>query len=182
MMSGEGIGKEKKMLPYIISVAIVIPILVAILAFVPKLDLLGGINPYLLPLFNAFINGSTFVILILALIAIKNKNIVLHKRLMTTAIGLSLVFLLSYVLFHASTEQTKFGGDGIIRTVYFIILVTHILLAIAIVPLVLISYVRAISEKFDKHRKIARITLPIWLYVTLTGVIVYLMIAPYYPQ
>jgi putative membrane protein len=85
-------------------------------------------------------------------------------------------------LFHAATEQTKYGGEGALRTVYFIILITHILLAIAIVPLVLISYVRAISEKFDRHKKIARITLPIWLYVTFTGVIVYLMIAPYYPH
>jgi putative membrane protein len=100
---------------------------------------------------------------------------------MTTAIALSLVFLLSYVLFHASTEPTKFAGEGMVRNIYFFLLLTHIFLAIAIVPLVLISYVRAIAQKFDKHRKIARITLPIWLYVTSTGVIVYLMIAPYYP-
>jgi putative membrane protein len=135
-----------------------------------------------LPLFNAIINGTTFLLLLAALMAIKNRNIVLHKRLMTTAIALSLVFLVCYVLFHASTEPTKFGGEGRIRSVYFFLLLTHILLAIVIVPLVLITYVRAIAEKFDKHRKIARITLPIWLYVTLTGVIVYLMIAPYYPH
>jgi len=174
-------NKEKQLKPYIIATAIAIPVVVTILAIIPKMDILGGINPYLLPLFNAVINGSTFLILLAALWAIKNKNITLHKRLMTTAIALSLVFLLSYVLFHASTEPTKFAGEGMVRNIYFFLLLTHILLAIAIVPLVLISYVRAIAQKFDKHRKIARITLPIWLYVTSTGVIVYLMIAPYYP-
>ena len=181
-MSADTVNKEKKFLPYIIAAAIAITVVVAVLAFAPRLEFLDGFNVYLLPLFNAIINGSTFLVLLMALFAIKRKNITLHRRLMTAAIALSLVFLLSYVLFHASTEQTKFGGEGSIRTIYFIILVTHILLAIIIVPLVLISYVRAISEKFDKHRKIARVTLPIWLYVTFTGVIVYLMIAPYYPQ
>jgi putative membrane protein len=101
---------------------------------------------------------------------------------MTFAIVLSVLFLLSYVTFHAATEPTKFGGEGFIKSLYFFLLISHILLAIAIVPLVLISYVRALSEKFDQHRKIAKITLPIWLYVTSTGVIVYLMIAPYYPS
>jgi putative membrane protein len=175
-------NKEKQLKPFIIAAAIAIPVVVTILAIIPRMDILGGLNPYLLPLFNAIINGSTFVILLAALWAIKNKNITLHKRLMTTAIALSLVFLLSYVLFHASTEPTKFAGEGTVRYIYFFLLLTHIILAIAIVPLVLVSYVRAIAQKFDKHRKIARITLPIWLYVTLTGVIVYLMIAPYYPQ
>jgi putative membrane protein len=175
-------NKEKQLKPYIIAAAIAIPVVVTILAFMPRMDILGGMDPYLLPLFNAIINGTTFLLLLAALMAIKNRNIVLHKRLMTTAIALSLVFLVCYVLFHASTEPTKFGGEGRIRSVYFFLLLTHILLAIVIVPLVLITYVRAIAEKFDKHRKIARITLPIWLYVTLTGVIVYLMIAPYYPH
>ncbi|MEZ5173836.1 MAG: DUF420 domain-containing protein [Bacteroidia bacterium] len=175
-------NKEQKFLPLIITAAIAIPAVVAILAFMPKVDLPESFDVYKLPLLNAFINGTTFLVLIAAFAAIKGGNIKLHRRLMVTAILLSLVFLLSYVLFHAATEQTRYGGEGALRTVYFIILITHILLAAAIVPLVLISYVRAISEKFDKHRKIARITLPIWLYVTLTGVIVYLMIAPYYPQ
>jgi putative membrane protein len=99
---------------------------------------------------------------------------------MTTAIVLSVLFLLSYVTYHAASESTKFGGEGAIKSIYYFILLSHILLAIVIVPLVLISYVRALSEKFDKHRKIARYTLPLWLYVTITGVIVYLMISPYY--
>jgi putative membrane protein len=175
-------NKEKKYLPLIITAAIAIPLVVALLAFMPQIQLPGGFDVYLLPMFNAIINGSTFIILLLALNAIKNGNVPLHRKLMTSAIALSLLFLLSYVTFHAATEQTRYGGEGFIRTVYFILLITHILLAAAIVPLVLISYVRAISERYDKHRKIARITLPIWLYVTFTGVIVYLMIAPYYPN
>jgi putative membrane protein len=101
---------------------------------------------------------------------------------MTTAIVLSVVFLVSYVLFHAATEPTKFEGTGAVKGIYYFILITHILLSAAIVPLVLISYVRALTEQFDRHRKIAKITFPLWLYVTSTGVIVYLMIAPYYPQ
>ncbi len=182
MSSSSQTNKEKQLKPFIITAAIAIPVLVTILAIIPKMDVLGGLNPYLLPMFNAIVNGTTFLVLIAAFLAIKNKNVVLHKRLMTAAIALSLVFLLSYVLFHASTEPTKFGGVGFMRSVYFFMLLTHILFAIVIVPLVLVSYVRAIAEKFDKHRRIARITLPIWLYVTLTGVFVYLMIAPYYPQ
>jgi putative membrane protein len=113
--------------------------------------------------------------------AIKNKKIALHRRLMTIAIALSVVFLISYILFHAATEPTKFGGEGAVRSIYYFALLTHIVLSAAVVPLVLISYVRALSERFDKHRKIARITLPIWLYVAFTGVLVYLLIAPYYP-
>lgn len=175
-------NKEKKFIPYIVAAGIAIPIVVTILAVAPKMEILGDFNYHLLPLFNAIINGSTFFVLLAALWAIKNRNIVLHKRLMTFAIVLSVLFLLSYVTFHAATEPTKFGGEGFIKSLYFFLLISHILLAIAIVPLVLISYVRALSEKFDQHRKIAKITLPIWLYVTSTGVIVYLMIAPYYPS
>jgi len=169
---------EKKMLPLIIGAGVIIPTAVAILFFAPKLEL--GFNIGFLPKLNAIINASTSIILIMAFIAIKNKNIKLHKALMTSAILLSIVFLLSYITYHASTESTKFEGVGTIKSVYYFILFSHILLAIAIVPLVLISYVRALSEKFDKHRQIARYTLPLWLYVTITGVVVYLMISPYY--
>jgi putative membrane protein len=99
---------------------------------------------------------------------------------MTTAIALSLAFLVMYVAYHMTTDSTKFGGEGIIRPIYFFILFSHILLSIAVIPLVLITYVRALAERFDRHKKIAKITFPIWLYVAVTGVIVYLMISPYY--
>jgi len=161
----------------IIFLSIVLPIAVAALYVLPKTE--TTLFSFL-PLLNAIINGTTFLILIAALVAIKNKNIVLHKRLMWTALVLSVVFLLSYVLYHATTPSTSFGGEGTIKYIYFFILLTHILMSAIVVPLVLLTLVRALSEKFDQHRKIAKITLPIWLYVTLTGVLVYLMISPYY--
>lgn len=161
----------------IVFISIVLPVAVAVLYVLPKTE--TTLFSFL-PLLNAIINGTTFLILIAALVAIKNKNIVLHKRLMWTALVLSVVFLLSYVLYHATTPSTSFGGEGTIKYIYFFILLTHILLSAVVVPLVLLTLVRALSEKFDQHRKIAKITLPIWLYVTLTGVLVYLMISPYY--
>ena len=99
---------------------------------------------------------------------------------MKFAIGLSVTFLVMYVAYHMTSDSTPYGGQGFIRYVYFFILISHILLSIVIIPLVLISYVRALSQRFDKHRRIARITYPIWLYVAVTGVVVYLMISPYY--
>ena len=99
---------------------------------------------------------------------------------MTTAIALSVTFLVMYVAYHMTSESTKFGGDGALRLVYFFILITHILLSVAVIPLVLITYVRALADRFDRHKKIAKITFPIWLYVAVTGVVVYLMISPYY--
>ena len=99
---------------------------------------------------------------------------------MTAAIACSVVFLVMYVAYHLTSEATKYGGEGILRPIYFFILISHIALSVAIIPLVLFSYVRALSEQFDRHRKLAKITYPLWLYVAVTGVIVYLMISPYY--
>jgi putative membrane protein len=160
-------------------VSILIPLVVAVLYLIPK-NFEVGEGILILPKLNAVINGITFLVLIGAFISILRRNVVLHKRLMLSALILSVLFLLSYVTYHSLTESTPYGGIGVLRTIYFIILITHILLAIAIVPLVLITFSRALSERFDKHKKIARITLPIWLYVTFTGVVVYLMISPYY--
>jgi len=176
-------SSQKKIRVLIIVLSIVVPLLVAALYVLPKPE---HVSPELrnilnfLPRFNAIINGSTFVILLLAFRAIKGKNIKLHRKLMTTALVFSMLFLTSYVTYHTTSPSTHFGGEGIMKYLYFFVLFTHILLSVVIVPLVLISYVRALSEKFDKHRKIARITLPIWLYITFTGVVVYLMISPYY--
>lgn len=169
---------NKKYMPVIIAASVIIPIAVAILFFMPKIDI--GSKLTILPLFNAIINGSTAIILILALRAIKAKNIELHRKLMTSAIVLSVLFLLSYITYHATSDSTVFGGEGMIKNVYYFILLSHILLSIIVVPFVLISYVRALSERFDKHKKIAKITWPIWLYVTVTGVLVYILISPYY--
>ena len=162
-----------------IILSIVLPLAVTVIYLMPKLSV-SIFNFHILPLINAWINGFTFVVLLAALIAIKQKKISLHKRLMTSALVLSILFLVLYVTYHTITESTKFQGEGLIKTIYFFILFTHIICAVSIVPLVLITYIRAISEKFDKHKKIAKITFPIWLYVSISGVIVYLLISPYY--
>lgn len=172
---------EQRFSKLIIVVSIVIPVVVAILFGVKLKDFGFDVEPLsFLPPIYASINGLTALVLIAAVLAIKNGRQKWHERLMTTAIGLSVAFLLMYVAYHMTADSTKFGGEGAIRYVYFFLLISHILLSIIIIPLVLITYVRALSKSFDRHRKIARITFPIWLYVAVTGVIVYLMISPYY--
>ncbi len=174
---------EKKFSTPIFIVSILIPVVVAILFSVKLKDL--GINvepmPYLPPIY-ATINGLTAVLLVSAVMAIKNGKRKLHERLMTLAIGCSVVFLIMYVAYHMTTERTNYGGEGTLKYIYFFILASHILLSIAIIPMVLVSYVRALAERFDAHKKLARITYPLWLYVAVTGVIVYLMISPYYAK
>ncbi|MEY4084708.1 MAG: hypothetical protein RL074_495 [Bacteroidota bacterium] len=174
---------DQKYSKLIVLVSILIPVVVAILFGVKLKDLGYDVEPLsFLPPIYATINGITAVVLVSAVVAIKKGNKDMHQRLMTLAIALSLAFLVMYVAYHMTTDSTKFGGEGFIRWVYFFLLISHILLSIAVIPLVLITYVRALAAKFDQHKKIAKITFPIWLYVAVTGVIVYLMIAPYYVQ
>ncbi|OXG07342.1 putative membrane protein [Flavobacterium araucananum] len=186
---------EKKYNKYIIAVSILIPVAVGIL-FVIKLKDFGiNVEPLsFLPPIYATTNGLTAIALVLGVIAIKNGKQKLHERLMTSAIALSLAFLVMYVAYHMTADSTKLGDlnhDGIVdavekakvgavRYLYVFILLTHIVLSVVIIPFVLVTYVRALSKRFDRHRKIARITFPLWLYVAVTGVIVYLMISPYY--
>ena len=172
---------EKKFSKLIIGVSILIPVVVAILFGVKLKDYGYHVEPLsFLPPIYATTNGITAIVLIAAVIAIKNGKRKLHEWLMTSAIALSLAFLVMYVAYHMTSDSTKFGGEGTIKYVYFFILITHIILSIAIIPMVLITYIRALAENFDKHKKISKITFPIWLYVAITGVIVYLMISPYY--
>lgn len=172
---------EKKFRTPIIIVSILIPIVVAILFSVKLKDFGINVEPLsFLPPIYASINGITAILLILAVRAIKNGNRSLHEKLMTSAIACSVIFLVMYVAYHMTSESTKFGGEGVIRYVYFFILLTHIALSVIIIPLVLFTYVRALSKQFDRHKKLARITFPLWLYVAVTGVVVYLMISPYY--
>ena len=174
---------EKKFNKFIITVSILIPVVVAILFGVKLKDFGYNVEPLsFLPPIYATVNGITAIVLVAAVRAIKKGNRKLHERLMTTAIALSVTFLVMYVAYHMTADSTKFGGEGAIRYVYFFLLISHILLSIAIIPLVLFTYVRALAEHFDRHKKLAKITFPIWLYVAVTGVIVYLMISPYYVQ
>jgi putative membrane protein len=172
---------EQKFSKFIVVVSILIPVVVAILFSVKLKDFGIQVEPFsFLPPIYATTNGITAIVLLFAVKAIKSGNRKLHEKLMTTAIALSVLFLVMYVAYHMTADSTKFGGEGAIRYVYYFLLISHILLSIAVIPLVLITYVRALAERFDRHKKIAKITFPIWLYVAVTGVIVYLMIAPYY--
>lgn len=175
-------------------VSIVIPAVVAILLFTPLNLGISGEWVKFLPTLNAVVNSLTSVVLIGAFIAVKNKNVTLHKSLMLTALFLGVVFLLSYVLYHSSSTTVKFGDanhDGVLsaeelaevgmmRGIYVFILLSHIVLSIGVVPLVLLAFQRALTGQIDKHRKLVKFTFPVWLYVSITGVIVYLMISPYY--
>lgn len=168
---------EKKYNKLIVILSVTIPIVVALLFGIK----IPNVEPLtFLPPIYATINGITAIILVAAFIAIKNKNFVLHKNLMTTAILFSVVFLVLYVVYHMTSDSTKFGGDGAIKYVYYFVLLTHILLSIIVIPFVLITYVRGITNNIEKHKKIARITFPLWLYVAVSGVLVYIMISPYY--
>jgi putative membrane protein len=140
----------------------------------------GSFDIHIFAKFNAVINSVVSLLLIIALIAVKKRRYVLHKRVMIAAIILSVLFLVSYVCHHLFAGDTKFGGVGSIRYFYFFILITHIFLAAIILPFILFTAYRAMISEFPRHKKIARVTWPIWLYVSVTGVLVYLMISPYY--
>ena len=169
--------KEKRFNRYITIISIAIPAVVVALFGIrlPDVEPLGFLPPI-----YATINGVTAILLISAVISIKKGKQKLHQNLMTSCIALSLIFLIMYVAYHMTSDSTPYGGEGLLRYVYFFILITHIMLSIVIIPLVLRTYALAYLKKYDKHRKIARITFPIWLYVAVTGVVVYLMISPYY--
>ena len=184
----------------IVAVSILVPVVVALLLFIKwendelifnmrmpnydpiiLLDNLPIVKPLtFLPPIYASINGLTAILLIISVQLIKKKKRKLHELLMKICIGLSLLFLVMYIAYHMTSDPTPYGGEGAIKYVYFFILISHILLSIAVIPFVLITYVRAITNDIVLHKKIAKITFPLWLYVAVTGVIVYLMISPYY--
>jgi putative membrane protein len=172
-------SKEKG--PYhklIIVLSVVLPLAVAVL-FKVKIP---GYDLSFLPPIYAAINGLTAILLVVAVVAIKNQRRKLHENLMKTCIGLSAAFLVMYVLYHMTSDSTPYGGEGPMRIVYYVILISHILLSVAVVPIVLFTFSRALSGNFERHKALAKFTFPIWLYVAITGVIVYLMISPYYVQ
>ncbi len=172
---------ETKYNKLIVVLSVAIPVVVALLFGINLRKLGFDVQPLsFLPPIYATINGLTAVLLIAAVVAIKNGNRKLHESLIKVAIACSVAFLGMYVAYHMTSDSTKFGGEGAIKYIYYFILITHIVLSIIIIPLVLTTYVKALSERFDKHRKIAKVTFPIWLYVAVTGVVVYLMISPYY--
>lgn len=175
----EGLSlREKRMNRWIRVISVLVPLLVALLFGykIPDAEPL-----YFLPPIYAGINGITALLLVLAVLAIKNGRQRLHQGLMTTCLGLSALFLVLYLAYHMTSDSTPFGGTGAIRYLYYLVLISHILLSIIVIPLVLITYAKAHLGDFAKHRRLARYTFPLWLYVAVSGVVVYLMISPYYP-
>ncbi|MEZ4688495.1 MAG: DUF420 domain-containing protein [Bacteroidia bacterium] len=174
----------KKYKPLIWVFSIVVPLLVAVLLNpgFPKISL-GDFDTYIFPKINATINSMVAIFLILGFLMIKRRKIQLHRIFMFSAFVLSALFLVSYVLYHISTPSTPHcDASPIGRLPYLIILISHIGLSAIIIPLASFSIFHALSERFDKHRRLARITFPLWLYVAITGVLVYVLIAPCYPN
>jgi putative membrane protein len=169
-------------IPIIISLSIIIPIVVALLMLFPDVFHIESENYDFssLPFFHAILNGSTAVLLLTGFILIKNKKINAHKISMISAFVLSSVFLISYVTSKLTNDPVPFGGEGFIRITYFFVLITHIILSVAVLPLALFSIYRGITGEFDKHKKIVKWTFPIWMYVAITGVMVYIFMTPYY--
>lgn len=145
-----------------------------------KLDINPGFNIHIFALMNAILNSAVSILLVAALAAVKKGNYLLHKKLMIAAMGLSVLFLLSYIAHHLLSDDTHFGGEGFIRYIYFFILITHIFLAAVILPFILFTAYRGLVAEWAGHKRLAKITWPIWFYVSVTGVIVYVMISPYY--
>jgi putative membrane protein len=169
---------EKRLNRVILAVSVAVPAVVAVLFYTPALEWRADVS--FLPKLNALINSTVSILLLTGYGLIRQRRMAAHRACMMAAFALSAVFLVSYVVYHSASEHTAFGGEGLVRTVYFALLISHILLAAIILPLVLFTFTRAMTGRVEQHRRLARWTFPLWLYVSVTGVIVYLMIAPYY--
>ena len=186
-------GRDKFYLRLIATISVIVFLLVLVLSQLPKAETVPPFVKYL-PVLNAFLNGTCTIILLISFYFIRRKKIEIHKRLNISAVILSTIFLLSYVLFHSFGVETRYGDldhNGVVdateialagnmRLAYFGILITHIILAAIVLPLVLLSLYRGLTNQVKLHRKIVRWSFPVWLYVTISGVIVYMMISPYY--
>lgn len=182
MNSGLLTSNHKIFVRLIISISVIVPIVVAALMYMPRESGNSLLSSYRhLPLFHAVLNGLTAITLIIGFYFIRQKKILKHRICMIIALCLSTIFLISYLVYHYKVPSASYGGQGAIRYVYFFILISHIILAAGIVPLALFTSYHAFVGQFNKHKPIAKWTLPIWLYVALTGVIVYIMMYPYYP-
>ena len=170
--------QQLKKLSFIITtISIALPLVVVVL-FGVRLNIELPFDPHLLPLINAVLNAVSAFVLIAALLAVKQKNIKLHSRLIYLAMAISLLFLLLYVFYHVITDSTKYGGS--MGYLYYPLLISHIILAAIQAPLVLFAFLYGYSGQVEKHKKLVKISYPVWLYVSVTGVICYLMISPFY--
>lgn len=173
---------ERNYTPLIWILSVIIVAVILGVNYIPRstTGTIAGVDLTILPLINAILNGIAFIFLVLSLIFIKKKNIKAHRRFIFAAFGATLIFFISYLTYHALAGSTSYGGEGVLMYVYYFILITHIVLATILLPLSLVTLGRGLNMHVEKHRKIARWTMPIWLYVSLSGVLVYLFISPYY--
>jgi putative membrane protein len=178
-LSEQSFTSEKIVFRIIMIFSVVVLLLVIALSLLPRAEVIPGYAPWL-PRINAMLNGATSVLLICSFYCIKQKNIIMHKRLNISAFLLSSLFLVNYVWFHSLGIETKYPAASPLRPLYLFILSTHIILAAGILPVILFTFYLGLGMQVQRHRRLARWTFPLWLYVTVTGVIVYLMISPYY--
>jgi len=176
---------DKKVLRIIYILSAVIPVAVGVLMIIPgewkqNLGLAEGSPVSSLPLMHAILNGATFVFLLMAVFAIKKKHVTIHRTFMLIALVLSSLFLVSYVIYHLTHPSARFLGEGAVRYVYFFILISHIILSVPVIPLALLSVYRGWTNDIRRHKKIVKFSFPIWLYVSFTGVLVYILMQPYY--
>lgn len=171
---------DKYIVPAIMAVSVLVPVLVLLLMYLPERYNFLGTEVGNFPLFHAVLNFTTALLLIVGYYFIKIGEVVWHRNFMIAAFLLSSIFLVSYVISKISNEPVPYGGEGLLRPIYFFILITHIVLSAIIVPLVLFTMYRGLTGEVEKHRKISRYTFPVWLYVAVTGVLVYVFMAPYY--
>lgn len=176
------LGKQRNYTPWIVALTIIINLVIVLLFFIPKYKGADHLDLTFLPMMNAIFNSFTTIFLLVALYFIKKKNIKMHRRFIFAAFGTTTLFFITYLTYHSLAESTSYGGEGPLRYVYYFVLVSHIILAIPTVFLALLTAARGLNNEVNSHKKIARFTLPIWLYVSITGVLVYLMISPYYNQ
>lgn len=172
--------KERNYTPWVVGLTIAINLIIILLFFMPKFKGFDHLDLTFLPMMNAIFNSFTAVFLSVALYFIKQKNITMHRRFIFAAFSSTALFLITYLTYHSLAESTSYGGTGIMKYVYYFILISHIILAIPTVLLALLTAARGLNMQKEKHRKIARWTMPMWLYVSISGVLVYLMISPYY--
>src|SRR5699024_1845908 len=172
--------KKRNYKPAIIIISTVLILAIGVLAGMPGYEDFDAFDITILPLLNAILNSFTFVFLLIALFAILRGNVKWHKRFIYGAFVTTFLFLISYVTFHFLSSSTSYVGDVFLKYLYYFVLITHIILVAVIVPFVLTTVARAWNREYDRHKKIARITMPLWLYVSFTGVLVYVLISPYY--
>jgi len=172
--------RQRNYTPIIISLTVIINLIIALLFFMPKQDRDIPFDVTILPRMNAVFNAFTFIFLLAALFFILRKNVTMHRRFIFAAFTTTALFLVTYLTYHYIAPSTSFGGEGFLKIVYYFVLISHITLAPVVVALALFSLTYGLTGKIEKHRKISRFTMPIWLYVSLTGVLVFILISPYY--